>query len=83
MNFIRAYFKAKFRAIGSLLDVATDAWNQRLWLAVALVILWVTICTIGGILFFPIDVIWCAIAWHKNADVRDAIEQFADGSVYD
>ena len=83
MNFIRAFFNAKFRAINALLDVAKDAWDQRLWLAVVLVILWATVCTIGGILFFPIDFIRSAIGWHKNADVRNAIEHFADGSVYD
>lgn len=78
MNYIYTYFSAKIGAIGRLLDLAKDAWDQKIWLAVILVILWTAFCTIGGILFFPIDFIWCAIMWHRNRGGREALTEIMD-----
>jgi hypothetical protein len=72
MDFIRTYFSVKFEALGRLLGLVKSAWDERIWLAVILMVLWTMVCTIGGILVLPIDFIGCCIGWHMNPDFKEA-----------
>jgi hypothetical protein len=74
MEFIRTYFNVKIAAIGALLRLVEDAWNERIWLAVVLLMLWTLFCTIGGILLLPIDVTVSAIMWCRAEGYREVIE---------
>lgn len=74
MNFIRTYFGSKIGAIGRLLDITQDAIDQRIWLAVILTTLWTVVCTIGGLLLFPIDIIYSAIKWYKCPEFREVMK---------
>jgi hypothetical protein len=77
MEFIRTYFSVKIAAIGALLRLVEDAWNERVWLAVVLLMLWTLFCTIGGILLLPIDIIVCAILWYKVEGCREVMKEGA------
>jgi hypothetical protein len=77
MEFIRTYFSVKIAAIGALLRLVEDAWNERIWIAVILMMLWTLFCTIGGILLLPIDVTVSAIIWYKAEWYREAMKEGA------
>lgn len=78
MRYIYTYFNTKIAAIGALIEQTKDAWRNRIWGAVILMVLWTMFCTIGGILLLPIDFIWGAFLWHKSPDVREAMEEIMD-----
>ena len=70
MGFIRTFFNVKLGGVKHLLGLVKSAWDERVWLAAVLMVLWTTVCIIGGTLLLPIDFISCAIMWHKNPDFR-------------
>ena len=81
MRFINVYFNTKIGAIGTLLEVTKDAWDNRVWLAVVLMVLWTMFCIIGGMLLLPIDIIYSAIMWYKRADFREMMEELMEEMV--
>lgn len=83
MEFINTFFNAKIGAIGTLFKLTKDAWDERIWLAVVLMVLWTMLCTIGGMILLPIDIIWCAIMWYKSPELRCAIEKIEDEMTVD
>lgn len=83
MNFIHRYFKVKIGAIGKLIDAAVDAWNERIWLAFVLSILWAVFCTIGGMILLPIDFIYSAIMWHKSPEFREYVDTLDEALAQD
>ena len=83
MGYICTYFNTKIGAIGKLLDVTKDAWDNRLWLTVVLMMLWTLFCTVVGALLTPIDFIYGAIMWHKHPGYRDVLEDLADEMMFD
>ena len=78
MEFIKTFFNAKIRAVGSLFKLTKEAWDVRLWSAVALMILYTVVCIIGGMILLPLDIIWCAILRYKDPDCRYAIKKLED-----
>lgn len=82
MSFIHAYFGAKIGAVGKLIELTKDVWDNRLWLAAVLIVLWTMFCIIGGIMLMPIDIIWCAIMWIRNPLAREVMEDVADEMMF-
>jgi hypothetical protein len=78
MDFIRTYFNTKIGAFCTLLGIIKDAWDAQIWLAVILVALWTLFCTVGGLLILPFDVIFCAIVWYANKDIREVMEDMEE-----
>lgn len=83
MRFIKLYFNIKFEAIERLLKTTKDAWDNRVWLAVVLMVLWTMFCIIGGTLLLPIDIIYSAIMWRKHQDFREMMEDIEEELVFD
>ena len=78
MDFIHTYFNMKIGALKLLFGTIKNAWDDGVGLAVVLMILWTMFCTIGGTLLLPIDIIWCAVLWHKHQEAREVMEEITD-----
>ena len=78
MRFINVYYNTKIGALSGLLGFVKSAWDNRQWVGFILTALWTLFCTTLGVLFFPIDIIVCAIYWYKNPDARDEIEEIVN-----
>ena len=78
MEFINTFFNAKIGAVGLLFKLTKSAWDDRMWSAVVLMVLWTMVCTIGGMILLPIDIVWCAIMWYKSPVLRHSIEEIED-----
>lgn len=74
MEFIRTFFNVKLGAVEHLFGLIKSAWDERVWLAVVLMVLWTVFCIIGGTLLLPIDFIYSAIMWCKHEEFREFME---------
>lgn len=75
MNFIKAEFTARFRAIKLMLSWADERLERKEYLAFILYTLFSAICTVMGVVLLPITLIISYIVWRHD---RAGCEEFVD-----
>jgi hypothetical protein len=75
MKFIKQYFGMKIEAITRLWGLMVETWEDKVYSASILMLLWTIFCTTFGLLLMPLDLLVAAITHWVRPDLYSEIMQ--------